>query len=65
MSHKIIGITIMLLFVIGLAACGLPDSLSEGDAAPDFSLVSAGGETVSLDDYSGQPVLLYFHMAMG
>ena len=33
--------------------------------APAFTLPSSDGSTVSLSDYAGQPVLLYFHMANG
>jgi len=36
-----------------------------GDTAPAFSLESAGGGTVSLSDYAGKPVLLYFSMGPG
>jgi cytochrome oxidase Cu insertion factor (SCO1/SenC/PrrC family) len=36
-----------------------------GDAAPAFSLKSASGGTVSLSDYVGKPVLLYFSMGPG
>lgn len=51
--------------IILLTACG-PSGLQVGDQAPDFSLPTASGSEVSLDDYSGeQPVLLYFHMALG
>ena len=42
-----------------------PISLSEGQSAPDFSLPAAGGGTVSLDDFRGQKVLLYFSMGSG
>jgi len=55
------------LAAILITACGASGSgLEVGDRAPDFSLLAAGGETVSLSDYRGeQPVLLYFHMALG
>ncbi len=36
-----------------------------GAEGPDFTLPAADGSTVSLADYQGRPVLLYFHMAMG
>lgn len=37
-----------------------------GRKAPKFSLMSASGEEVSLEDYLGQrPVLLYFSMGPG
>ena len=35
--------------------------LQEGDAAPAFSLPRDGGETVSLSDYAGKHVVLYFY----
>jgi len=62
----------VLLFAIllGLLVQGCSSSnqakLSVGEKAPDFTLPSATGDTVSLSDYLGrQPVLLYFHMAEG
>jgi len=57
----------MALVGILITACGAPESgLEAGDRAPDFSLLTADGNTVSLSDYRGeQPVLLYFHMALG
>jgi cytochrome oxidase Cu insertion factor (SCO1/SenC/PrrC family) len=36
-----------------------------GQRAPAFSLESASGSTVSLSDYAGRPVLLYFSMGPG
>lgn len=40
--------------------------LQVGQTAPAFSLPSVDGGEVSLSDYVGnQPVLLYFHMAVG
>jgi peroxiredoxin len=35
------------------------------DRAPGFSLENALGAPVALADYSGTPVLLFFHMADG
>jgi cytochrome oxidase Cu insertion factor (SCO1/SenC/PrrC family) len=35
------------------------------DVAPAFTLESAGGGPVSLSDYAGRPVLLYFSMGPG
>jgi len=39
--------------------------IAVGDIAPAFSLKSASGTTVSLSDYVGKPVLLYFSMGPG
>ena len=39
--------------------------IAVGDTAPTFSLRSASGGTVSLSDYVGKPVLLYFSMGPG
>ena len=36
-------------------------TLNEGDKAPDFSLPSDGGGTVSLKDFKGRKVLVYFY----
>ncbi len=35
--------------------------LKEGDKAPSFSLTSDNGETVSLKDFKGKTVVLYFY----
>lgn len=35
--------------------------LDVGDPAPPFTLPDQSGHTVSLSDYAGQPVLLYFY----
>ena len=32
-----------------------------GDKAPRFTLESDAGEQVSLDDFAGRPVVLYFY----
>jgi hypothetical protein len=48
-------------------AAGAPGQpLGPGSPTPDFALPSATGGTLALADYAGrQPVLLYFHMAVG
>src|SRR5690606_40618477 len=38
-------------------------ALATGDAAPAFTLVSRDGTSVSLEDYRGQRVVLYFYPA--
>lgn len=37
--------------------------LAPGDAAPEFTLPTADGNTVSLDTYRGKRVILYFYPA--
>lgn len=37
--------------------------LAPGDAAPEFTLPAAGGDTVSLGDLRGKRVILYFYPA--
>jgi len=69
MKNLLVGKKVLLVLAvisgILLAACGGSSGLQVGDDAPDFSLQSVDGNQVSLADYSGQPVLMYFHMAMG
>ncbi len=33
----------------------------EGEPAPDFTLTSDAGESVSLSDFRGKPVVVYFY----
>jgi thioredoxin-dependent peroxiredoxin len=35
--------------------------VSEGDVAPDFTVATDTGESVSLSDFRGKPVVLYFY----
>ncbi|MEV4312720.1 thioredoxin-dependent thiol peroxidase [Actinocrispum sp. NPDC049592] len=39
--------------------------LAAGDAAPDFTLPDSTGKTVSLSDYRGRSVVVYFYPAAG
>jgi thioredoxin-dependent peroxiredoxin len=39
----------------------MTDRLSPGDPAPTFTLTSSDGSTVSLEDFPGQQVVVYFY----
>ena len=57
-----------VLLVMVLTACAPQPSHASslvGMAAPGFTLDNALGGQTSLSDYAGQPVLLFFHMAVG
>jgi hypothetical protein len=64
--RQFVSMGLLALLGLFLAACDSGNGGVVVDAqAPDFSLPADDGSTVSLQDYAGQPVLLYFHMAMG
>jgi cytochrome oxidase Cu insertion factor (SCO1/SenC/PrrC family) len=65
---KTILIVVFLTAGILLTACDTNLSSNQirvGNPAPDFTLINSGGSLVSLSEYKGQPVLLFFHMAEG
>jgi hypothetical protein len=67
-KYALILLVLSILLVSLLNACSQQASggLKVGDVAPDFTLQDTSGNPVSLSDYKGkQPVLLYFHMAVG
>lgn len=39
----------------------MPTTLTEGAPAPDFTLPGAGGASISLADFKGRKVVLYFY----
>ncbi|MFQ5509895.1 MAG: thioredoxin-dependent thiol peroxidase [Leptospirillia bacterium] len=39
----------------------MADMPKAGDPAPPFSLAASTGQTISLDDFRGKPVVLYFY----
>jgi cytochrome oxidase Cu insertion factor (SCO1/SenC/PrrC family) len=72
MNKRIMVVAAAIALAIAGAACSRESSSSAGqtpiavgDNAPGFSLTSASGQTVSLSDYVGKPVLLYFSMGPG
>ena len=65
--HRAITLALLAGISLLLIACGGSSaSIRVGEPAPDFTLTDAlTGQEVSLSDYAGQPVLLFFHMAQG
>ena len=58
----------LLILALVITACASPSASESplvGTAAPDFELENALGGKTSLAEYSGTPVLLFFHMAVG
>jgi len=49
-----------LALVLVMTGCAPPESPQVGKMAPDFQLQSLDGQTVSLSDFQGSPVLINF-----
>ena len=70
-SRVLLLATVMLAVVLAACEQGNPATedaggpITVGEPAPDFSLPAAGGDKVSLTDYRGSSVLLYFSMGPG
>ncbi|MDN5569719.1 MAG: peroxiredoxin family protein [Propionibacteriaceae bacterium] len=60
---------LLSVFIVGIVAFGLwsarPDANATARQAPEFSLRTTAGTTVSLADYRGKPVILYFNEGAG
>lgn len=56
---------ILGLAVVLISGCGRQSQGTNTTSAPDFTLPNALGGNVSLEDYNGRNVLLFFHMAVG
>ena len=65
-KFKLFVILGLILTIILLSAyTESQESITIRDKAPAFTLTAADNRTISLSDYAGKPVLLYFHMALG
>ena len=65
-KFRLYGLFILLsLIAVGCGTGQTPENPLLDSIAPDFTLENALGGQTSLSDYAGQPVLLYFHMAVG
>jgi cytochrome oxidase Cu insertion factor (SCO1/SenC/PrrC family) len=65
MKSKLLFFSILAIL---FAACNSSSDAvtdDEGPPAPQFTLPDAIGTQTSLSDYAGQPILLFFHMAVG
>ena len=51
---------IVVLVSLVITSCSTAEVPQVGDQAPDFTLESIDGESISLSDFRGQPVLLVF-----
>lgn len=56
---------LMIALWSGVLAMVLSACNGASKQAPDFTLVDAQGGDVTLSDYRGTPVFLFFHMAGG
>lgn len=70
-TQRVLGV-VVILALLGVVAYGLwraqPSTTSGADAgarAPAFSLKTTAGTTVSLSDFRGKPVFLYFNEGAG
>jgi len=61
MNKRFLGVLLSLVAVSGMQGAGTQTSPQVGQPAPDFTLPSAEGGSVSLKDYKGKWVVLYFY----
>ena len=68
-DKRMIGLAALAVLLL-LTACGSQPALEPepplvGSQAPDFVLDNALGGQIALSDFEGEPVFLFFHMAVG
>lgn len=60
MKHFWIAIAIAAFVVLAASVCQFLNRVDSGDVAPLFSLQNLAGETISLEQYRGRPILIHF-----
>jgi len=60
-----VGLTVVVGIVAAMMLSSTPESSSQTKTAPDFTLTDTDGDTVSLDDFRGENVVLYFSEGAG
>jgi len=61
MNKRFLGVLLSLVAVSGMQGAGTQTPPQVGQSAPEFTLPSAEGESVSLKDFKGKWVVLYFY----
>jgi thioredoxin-dependent peroxiredoxin len=61
MKKRFVGALLSVIALSGLLGADTPTPPAAGEPAPEFSLPSAEGGLVSLKDYKGKWVVLYFY----
>ena len=61
MNKRFLGVLLSLVAVSGMQGAGTQTPPQVGQPAPDFTLPSAEGGSVSLKDFKGKWVVLYFY----
>ena len=61
MNKLFLSVTVVAVAAGLIQAAELPNQPAVGSAAPDFSLTSGDGSQVSLKDYKGKWIVLYFY----
>ena len=60
-----VGLGVVAAIVVPALLSARPTVSDDARLAPDFTLTDTSGESVSLSDYRGQPVILYFNEGAG
>lgn len=61
MNKRFLGVLLSVVALSGMLGAGAQTAPAAGQTAPDFSLPSMEGGLVSLKDYKGKWVVLYFY----